>query len=513
MPQVSQYSAINLAQALSNAYTTAESIQIKNHFNYLSCYLSSKEIDAKTIVIEENYISKDYLHDYSAYYSLCFEQYPKVCKRVHFFKRTFTEEELNSILLQKKESNQEFWDDYLGFVVVKPIPQKIVGFTLLKTYENGLDSDRVFFGTRDYDIHFFGNELNLSSLAFQEQDSIVAACATTAIWSMLHKASRNPNSVLKTPYQITREAGNLSFNGNRLFPNKGLNILQIANVVQLSGLEPEIKQADTILKIDENDERTWISVISNAYLKELLHAYSPIGTPIILIIGIPMGGPHAYHAITVSGFNANKILPVAPDIEMSLVSANINKFYAHDDQFGPFCRIEFDSSNNTILTPWPSSGTNPFVTNAVIPVNPKIRITYEDIKVLVLGLDRIFSLFFNNSISYDLVWDIQVQYSDQFKSSLKETPLEDAEKLAMLQKGMPKYIWTSTCYVGVIKVFDFVFDATDIDAAMIGLKFICYIDDAKPEIKLFLTDNRIHLESLFYSHSNSKYYDFLLANL
>ena len=203
MPQVSQYSAANLAQALSNAYTTAESIQIKNHFNYLSCYLSSSEIDAKTIVIEEDYISKDYLHDYSAYYALCFEQYPKVCKRVHFFKRTFTEEEFNDVLLQKKESNQEFWDDYLGFVVVKPIPQKIIGFTLLKTYENGLDSDRMFFGTREYDIHIFGNELNLNSLSFQEQDSIVAACATTAIWSMLHKASRNPNSVLKTPYQIT----------------------------------------------------------------------------------------------------------------------------------------------------------------------------------------------------------------------------------------------------------------------------------------------------------------------
>jgi hypothetical protein len=53
------YSVENLAKALSNEYTSVEVISSKNHFIYLKDYLGNSGIDASSIVIEENYVSKD----------------------------------------------------------------------------------------------------------------------------------------------------------------------------------------------------------------------------------------------------------------------------------------------------------------------------------------------------------------------------------------------------------------------------------------------------------------------
>jgi hypothetical protein len=102
-------------------------------------------------------------------------------------------------------------------------------------------------GVRNYTIHLFGNVLTIESLAFQEQDTVLAACATTAIWTMLNKASVDFHTILKSPSQITKDADNLSFDGSRLFPNKGLNLLQICQAIYNSGLESEIKQPDIII--------------------------------------------------------------------------------------------------------------------------------------------------------------------------------------------------------------------------------------------------------------------------
>ena len=132
--EILQYSDDNLAHSLSNKYTPKEVIAYKNHFIYLKDYLGSSDIDAKTIVIESDYISKDFLHDYVSYYALCFENYPKFCNRVHFFKNSFTIVQFRKAILSKKESQADFWENYIGFIVVKPIPVTTIGYTVLKTY-------------------------------------------------------------------------------------------------------------------------------------------------------------------------------------------------------------------------------------------------------------------------------------------------------------------------------------------------------------------------------------------
>src|SRR5574343_1412811 len=220
---VQPFNEENFASSLSNGFSSCNLINSKNHFLYFKDYLGIDGLDAKPLVVETNYISKDYLDDYTLYYASCFQDYSKFCKRVHFFKSEFNTDSFESII-QKNHITEtsEFWENYLGFIVVKPIPYTVIGYTVLKTYSNGKEfNDRNFWGIRDYKVDVFGNEITICSLAFQEQDSVLAACATTAIWSMLNKASTDYHTILKSPSLITKDADNTSPDGSRLFPNSG----------------------------------------------------------------------------------------------------------------------------------------------------------------------------------------------------------------------------------------------------------------------------------------------------
>lgn len=510
--ELAVYSQEALASALSNDFTGSDVIKNKNHFIYLSEYLGDSGVKAATILIENDYVSKDYLIDYISYYSLCFSDYHKRCKRIHFFDRNITDEDLRNFILSDGNKHN-FSESYLGFIVVKPIPSRVIGFTILKTYsnENGATS-RNYWGVRKYKVHLYGKELEIESLAFQEQDSVTAACATTAIWSMLNKASANFYTTLKSPSEITKDADNVSPNGSRLFPNKGLSLGQICQAIQNSGLVSEIINPDANIKVNGVD----LSCISISRLKRIVNAYSSIGVPLILVIQVPSGGQHGLHAITVVGHTCVEPQPIEPTEAISWMSESINKLYAHDDQWGPFARIELENEAE-LHSPWTHfDGLNvpTYLKNIVVPVYPKIRISYQDIEAMVLGIDAIFTLLFGNNSVKDLVWDIKLVHSEDYKVQVNGYSISEESKLKVLTGSLPRYLWLATCTIGVNKVFDFTFDATDVSNGMYAKHFLSFIEAPfDNDLKNFLILNRSGLQQLFRHSQASAYYDFILNSI
>ncbi|MFI5451354.1 hypothetical protein ACHMWN_04280 [Pedobacter sp. UC225_61] len=388
----------------------------------------------------------------------------------------------------------------------------MIGYTVLKTYSSGENSHlRKFWGLRDYKIHFLGKELVIKSLAFQEQDNVLAACATTAIWSMLNKASINFHTTLKVPSEITKDADKLQNDGNRLFPNKGLGTLQICQAIDNSGLAPEVRTGTEEITdhYEEVDE-----FIDNLYLKKIIYAYEPIGIPIILGIKVPNKGSYGYHAVAVCGHKLcdkdNKLYNSNP-----YIANRIEKIYVHDDQYGPFARVPFVEPNG-IATQW--SVDNPdnlpsFVITMVIPVYPKIRISYEDIEAIVSSFQRIFIRAFSNELEI-LSWDIKIDYSEAFKENVLGYKIENEEKLDIIKQSMPKYIWIATCYVEEDKLIEFTFDATDVSNAMLGKNIICYFDsEVRKQLRDYLIDYKTDLRQVFKERSGANYLDFMIKNL
>jgi hypothetical protein len=154
--------------SLKKAITEGDQFKVvdrKRHFNYLYGYLN--EMGCKSIVMEAPYVDGDYLDDYSAYYVKCFKIYKRKCKRLHFFKINITQDELIRYLttdILTALTKEQLQENYLGFSVIKPLPEAFIGKTALKTYPTGV---RNFPCIRKYLIGFLGTKLEIESLAFQ----------------------------------------------------------------------------------------------------------------------------------------------------------------------------------------------------------------------------------------------------------------------------------------------------------------------------------------------------------
>ncbi len=542
--ELKSFTEEELASVMANEYTTPFEVKKKNHFDYFFGYL--KDLETKKIVLEPEYISKDYLHDYTSYYSLCFKEYPKFCSRVHFFSLDFDAKDFET-LINNGSPSVDIRNSYLGFIVIRPIPNTVIGFTALKPYVHSSGfNQRNFWGLRKYPVHLFGIKLEVESLAFQEQDSVVSACATAAIWSMLHGASyKSSNTVLlKSPSEITRDAGNSS-DGNRLFPNKGLDVGQICESIFKAGLVCEVKtQTEEYKEYDDSDvgedaesvasEKDYEDKVEGEekecccarnqqddrvpveFLKKILNAYSLVSIPIILVIHVDGQDDHGLHAITVSGFFRGKPKAIDPRKKMSFLSDNIEKIYAHDDQWGPFAKITF-LPDNLLQTKWTEIGHEVSINSIIIPVYPKIRISYEEIDGIVRGYDAILTLHLNNYISQDLVWDIKIIMNQDYKDLIKElTPPEDyPRKLKWLTNNFPKYIWMVDCWISDHIILQFAFDATGVNQDMLGLHIISHLDDRmKTHLINCLTENK-NDESFDMIHHPAKeqYYNFLLKEI
>lgn len=501
------------------------------------------------ILIEDRYISKDFLHDYAEYYALCFENYPKECKRVHLFDRIFTEQEFENVLLSTDESiKNTFWSHYLGNIVVKPIPVTVIGTTILKTYTHDGEFGRNYWGLKDYSINVFGTKQQIKSLVFQEQDKVLAACATTAIWATLNKTHPDNQTGYKSPSQITKEADNTSHDGSRLFPNKGLNILQICHAIEKSGLVCEVVNNENKTLAHKSDPG-----IKNSVLKEIVRAYSPVGIPIILIIKI--SNYKDLHAITLVGHRHNGPFTANDDLPLISMAGNIDRLYVHDDQWGPFVRVTF-AGDEEVVTPWNdvsiAQESNPIVegylkealvadgdegsvgnqileesnqpfieentavpitvkvTDVILSLYPKIRISYFDIKAVALGISGIFREFTKMTYPSGLTWDIRLMYSEQYKTEIKRLHLNKDIKLRLLAHPMPKFVWIVTPYSGENRISDFIFDATGVRNAMNGLHILTFIEGMRTPLNTFLTGNR-ELFDQYYDYENApRYFEWLL---
>ena len=311
---------------------------------YLFTYL--EDLGTKTALVEEEYIDKGFLIDYSKFYARSFKAPERFTSRLHFFFITFDFEDLKKTLINNDESFiKKLQKAYLGFVVVKPIRKELsIGRTILKTYSNKVGKC-FYFLTPRHNISLYGIPLSISALPFQTQDRGVAACATASLWMSSYALFELFGTPLYSLAQITEIAS--KYPGEwRIFPLEGLSLLQMINSIRSMGLDAEI------IKITPETEKITSDVIK-AYIKAKL--------PIIACIMLRKGNSFDYHAVVISGYYCDP-------------SQNIIKeIYIHDDQIGPYTKVMPKDS----LAKWKSVWTKDygyqeeFIKELVIPVYPK----------------------------------------------------------------------------------------------------------------------------------------------
>ncbi len=479
-------------------------IKAKLHALYFREYFG--RIGAKTIVVENEYVDRDYLEDYAEYYVRCFQEYPRKCTRLHFFKVAFSSEDFSNCLLGNGDSLslELLQTNYLGFIVLKPLPRTIIGRTCLITYP--CDGRRHFPATRCYVANLFGLNLKvLHSLAFQEQDSVVAACATSALWSIFQATGQLFQHPIPSPSAITSQATEILTKDQRAFPSPGLTSIEMAHAIKSVGLEPYL-----------------VNAANHYLLKATLYAYLRAGIPMMFGFHlVDVSGSDSQvigkHAVAITGYSLGHAQATfLESMGFLLKATRIDKIYVHDDQVGLFSRMVFDgqtiqfqdgSQALSILTSWQGNDGNIGGKRAgsdilLIPLYHKIRIPFGVIHDIVLGFDNLLKTLISAVIPERMPifqqaeWDIYLISVNDLKNEVFETlNLNMDNRRSLLMRSFPRFLWRASLIVDASIKLDLLFDATDIEQ---GAFFLCAIDYDTELTGLFrILFNMDEIESLF----------------
>ena len=348
---------------------------------------------------------------------------------------------------------------YIGFVVVKPLPTTIIGRTCLRTYDG---KGRNFPITRDYRASLFGINLKIKSIAFQEQDTVAAACATSALWSAFHCTGEVFHHHIPSPVEITTAAKVGSIELTKVLPSEGLTYPELAQGVKSVGLEPLI--------IGGGSNRHVLSSTIYAYLKGRV--------PIVLGIKLftKKGKFIGKHAVTVTGYRLSPGRRRAGTGGGILLRADrMTRIYAHDDQVGPFARMIFESTKDkgnstfSLSTSFGGVGTHYAIAeNMVIPLDKSIRIPYQSIYDAVREFNAVLE---NLKVTTPgivpfgtMEWDIYLSTVNDYKGDiLIRSGLDAVIRRDILTKNLPKFLWIARALVDGKAALDLVFDSTDIE--------------------------------------------------
>ncbi len=459
--EVHNFSVDGFVALVANKWASFEFISTNlNRFPqvaYLAGYLA--HLDAKTVVVEPDYVDRDYLADYSSYYSSCFEDFGPRCKRLHFFSTRFVYEQLcDWITAPTDEADAELQTAYLGFVVARPLPEAVIGRTVLATYQR---TEGRRYATRSYDVNLFGLKLVIDSLAYQQQDNVVAACATVALWTAFHKTSKMFDHPLPRPAEITAAANRVQGPG-RAMPSRGLRADQIFAAIRHVGLEPV---AETV-----NDSTALMS---------LLKGYLDFGLPVVLF-GLLPSQSYAAHAIAVSGYSLGPEPPDFTEPEVAEVNSEgryIEKIYAHDDNIGPFARCFPVKNPHYGAADAPSSIRNmkyglqardpddvaqsmfiPYM--AVVPVYGKVRITHSEAHVWIARIQTTIA-----AAGVDVGhwrWSLALTTTQQYKTLLRKEYPSNPRASELLFESQPRFMWRGVAHRGDDLVVEGLIDATGV---------------------------------------------------
>ena len=283
-----------------------------------------------------------YLAEFAAFYSTSSKGYPNLCRRLHFFSgKPVTRQQIQNAASGGQRTLNRLQRDYLGFVVLRPIPAAPLGRTVMRWYpdSHATTTPRVVTPSRVYEVHVSGVTLEVIGLAWQQQDSAVGACATIGLWTILHSSAFDDHHAIPTTADITQAAHKHASLGARIFPSTGLTVSQICEAIKEQNLSPVLFEGD----VSHEDGKTL--GFSQERFASSCAALLRSGYP-VLLIGILEG--QGGHAICAVGFRTPKprlMLPHTVNTKKSSVEfedSSVEHLYIHDDNLGPSVRFRIE---------------------------------------------------------------------------------------------------------------------------------------------------------------------------
>jgi hypothetical protein len=460
-------------------------LKISNYdyfFKYFSKYKKEYEqIHNKKLriisLIENEYIDKFYLKDYSKYYAEGFFSEEKNAKRAHFFLTNFNRSQFQDLFLNilnngsKEKLNIFKQQEYLGHIVIKPIENEegyyLVGRTNLKHYLKRVPNKKDFyrrFITNTNIISLFGIDLEIESLPFHQQDIAVGACASAGLWVTQFAISNFDSIPIRSLAEISERA-KISYD-LPTYPNEGLQLDELGKYITDLGLPYHVIEVeDLYTKYLENYGKKNSTKYINQVIEENILAYTTAKFPILCLLHLVKIVKKVrkkeitddyYHVAVISGYREEH--------------TKLKEIYLHDDQIGPYCQTKFLDPMIYLKNNWNKDYDKQIISTLLIPVDPLIKMSHT--RILEGYNEKIEKELITNK--FDDYWIFLSHISKYKKNLLKETIINCTyssqkgkknnptlmTKEEFLQKNFPKYVWIIRFYKGKNEAKDIVLDST-----------------------------------------------------
>lgn len=359
---------------------------------------SALRLGAQFAIIERRYLDADYRNEHSRFYSSTFRRYPSVAHRLHFFADPPPE-----ALRDPSKPADLAGLQYLGYVVLRPLPAAPVGRTMLAV-PTGMRDDVTVTGTDR--VNVLGVDLEVTGAPFMAQDGQLSRCAHTTTWvaSYLHHLA------FGSPRHLPGEVANAveSANGfGRSLPSPGLTVAQMAETSRAVGLPPLVYLLDQ-LPVGETVPR-------------VVCRYLNSGMPVIVTAG--------QHAFVLVGYGRTR----SPTGEERL------HFIRQDDERGPYQRVDHWLLDSYGV--WQA---------AIVPLPPKVYLAGEEAEAV--GLRKLEDALAASSdpravelaaalARHDVSPRTSVLPSNAFKRSLRTRGLPAIPTAVYQRMQLSRWVW------------------------------------------------------------------------
>ena len=268
---------------------------------------------AKSVIVEDNYVDKDYKSMLSAHYSKIFAPTDKTVVRLLLFNSDIRfSHDLNEIDTRHQEH-------FIGYLTCYYVGYEIIGRTLLDP--NKLGHNHRLCST-DFTCYFLGSRLNVRGFPYIQQDTNVMACAQASIWMMMRYMSTRYHEY-KEFYPADILNADTDFSRGRHIPSSGLTLHQMSNVMTHLGFYPIVR----IIEAGKED-----------IFHESLYKYVESGIPIVV------GMNSRQHAIVLLGHTNEYDVNISePDIQAVLAKKGyipsyyfLKAYVCHNDAWLPY---------------------------------------------------------------------------------------------------------------------------------------------------------------------------------
>lgn len=203
----------------------ALAMQYGGHSVLRQCLTVARDGGCKTVIVENRYVDADYRSEFSAFWSLKFAGRPGFGRRMHFFSEELADGDVHKV--------PDECASYLGFIVLRPVPNGPVGRTVLKPPLQ-MTAKAATLATVTERVSLFGAALSVTGVPFLQQDGEFIRCAHAAAWTC-HYAAYCRGVV---PRRLTAELVEYSptvLSFDRPLPSTGMNYHQMQAVFSRVG--------------------------------------------------------------------------------------------------------------------------------------------------------------------------------------------------------------------------------------------------------------------------------------